>query len=208
MKFLSKFAESDILKQNLIYKKGSKKNINITNILIDEQYKFCAYTEKYFENLDSIELEHFNSTIKYKDEDNYYNYYAVIRSINILKKDEYFFKAANEKSSFFGSLFFHSKEELNKRIRYVKDEFIFEEVDISDVEAREFIDFLDLNNEKIRTDRINHIKVLKIILDKLSDNELKIEYFRNNRTQLKFITTIENEFNLDLSEFYTKQEQL
>jgi hypothetical protein len=65
MKFFSKSNQSEILKQGLIYKeKQSKNNSLIKEILIKEQFNFCAYTEKYFDELDSIEVEHFDFSKK------------------------------------------------------------------------------------------------------------------------------------------------
>ena len=54
--------------------------------MISEQKNFCAYTEKYLKPLDSPEVEHFNSKIKYQDD--YYNYYAVLRAANLYKQDD------------------------------------------------------------------------------------------------------------------------
>ena len=54
--------------------------------LLLEQSNFCAYTEKYITGLDSVEVEHFNASIKYNDD--YFNYYAVIRSANSGKRLE------------------------------------------------------------------------------------------------------------------------
>ena len=81
MKFLSKTKDSNILKRNLKYKKNDTQNNRILKeALLQEQKNFCAYTEKYIQQLDACEVEHFNSSLKYKDD--YYNYYAVLRRAN------------------------------------------------------------------------------------------------------------------------------
>ena len=67
MKFLVKSPGSQILKDGWTYKKGQPaNNKQLKELLLDEQYQFCAYTEKYIQNLDSSEVEHFNSSKKYK----------------------------------------------------------------------------------------------------------------------------------------------
>ena len=76
MKFLSKNADSKILKEGLVYRaKGS--NTVLRNLLIEEQKNYCAYTEKFLQPLEQVDVEHFNSAKKGTPEDNYYNYYAV-----------------------------------------------------------------------------------------------------------------------------------
>lgn len=85
MKFFGKNPDSEILRENLTYQENrSENNRRIKEILIQEQHNFCAYTEKYFEPMDSVEVEHFDSSIKYID--NYFNYYAVLRKPNLYKK--------------------------------------------------------------------------------------------------------------------------
>jgi hypothetical protein len=196
MKFFSKNSSSEILKQGLTYQKNrAENNAKLKDLLIQEQYHFCAYTEKYFDELDSVEVEHFDSSKKYNDD--YFNYYAVLRKPNLYKKDE-----AYKNSKFFETLFFQNQTVLMKRIHYIKDEFVFEATDDSDQEAKDFIDFLGLNNHDLYNCRKNHIKRLAFILPNLNDSQ-KINYFQNHRTELSFITMIEHEFDLELSEFYS-----
>lgn len=196
MKFFSKNNDSEILSRELIYKENrAVNNALIKEILIKEQFNFCAYTEKYIDELDSVEVEHFNSAKKYND--NYINYYAVLRKPNLWKKDESY---VNE--SFFETLFFQNKDELNKRIQYVKGEFIFEEVDLNDIEAKSFLDFLGINNRDLYVIRKNHLKRLEFILFNLN-LEQTIEYFNNHKSELSFISVIEKELDIDLSVFYS-----
>lgn len=109
MKFLTKKATSTILAENITYKKNvGENNKKLKNLLITEQFNFCAYTEKYLEPLDSVEVEHFNPSLKYHD--NYYNYYAVVRNANLYKQDEKYVGAAYFKSLFFKTWKVMSKE--------------------------------------------------------------------------------------------------
>lgn len=196
MKFLSKTSNSQILQKNLQYKENRATNNKFINeLLILEQKNFCAYTEKYFEGLDSSEVEHFDASKKYADD--YYNYYAVIRKANLYKKDEQYIGA-----SFFQTLFFHNAENFRQRIQYIKGG-TYEETDSNDQEAKDLIDFLDLNHPNLYDQRAKHIKRLKKSFHDASyDQEKCLEYFREYPETLSFITAIEVELGLDLSEFY------
>lgn len=195
MKFLSKYSESKILKKNLVYSKNASNNQLLLSLLKEEQLNFCAYTEKYFENLDSIDVEHFNSSLKGTEKDDYYNYYAVLHKANLYKKDEKYREA-----SFFESRFFQNRIEFNSRIKYVKGGF-YEEVDLDDEEATQFIDFLGLNDERLFRDRNAHVRRLKEIFNNAaySKNQV-ISHFLRNKEELKFITAIEVELEIDLEE--------
>ena len=118
MKFFGKRPDSKILADELVYRKGNaSNNSKIKEILIEEQFNFCAYTEKYFDNLDSIDVEHFNSNIKGSDD--YYNYYAVLHKPNLIfKQDEKY-----RYSKFFETRFYQDQHQLNKRITYIKNEY-------------------------------------------------------------------------------------
>jgi len=157
---------------------------------VKEQHNFCAYTEKYLSQLDSVEIEHFNSAIKYSDD--YYNYYAVIRKANLYKKDEQY-----KDASFFSSLFF--QREFDKRIRYVPEDFVYEEIDQKDVEARDFIDFVGLKHPDLTAERKKHVARLQSIFDAIPDKEA---YFRTHPNEMSFLSAIEAHFEIDLSNCY------
>jgi len=195
MKFLVKDKNSVILKDNLVYKKGqSKNNRKLKDELLKEQLNFCAYTEKYIQELDASEVEHFNSSIKYND--NYYNYYIVIRRANQYKieKDKKY-----KSASFFESLFFQDIDEFNKRIKF--EDGYYSEVNENDVEAIGLIDFLGFNNDILYSDRKRHIKRLKRNFKDADYNKNEIKgYFKEHIQELSFITAIEYEFEIDLSD--------
>ncbi len=199
MKFFAKKPDSKILQDGLVYKKNNAtNNSKLKELLINEQYNSCAYTEKYFDPLDSIDVEHFDSSIKGKDD--YYNYYAVLHKPNLIfKKDEKY-----KNSTFFESKFFQNELQLTKRIKYIKGEFIFEEVDINDTEARDFIDFLGINNPDLVFVRRNHCNRLKDIFDSIegSTNQDKLIFFAKHKTEMNFVTALEVELEIDLSSIY------
>ncbi|PDS27163.1 hypothetical protein [Flavobacterium branchiophilum] len=196
MKFFSKNHLSEIVCKGLVYKKSNpKNNAIIRTILIQEQHNFCAYTEKYFKDLDSVVVEHFDSSKKYQDD--YYNYYAVLSKPNLYKKDE---KYRNNR--FFETKFYQNSEELNNRIQYIKGEFIFETKDENDQEAIDFIAFLGLNHPSLYNQRKKHWERIAAIFENF-DATFYLTYFKKHPEELSFITVIENEMNLNLDSFHT-----
>jgi hypothetical protein len=191
MKFLGKNKDSKILNQSLVYKENKpKNNKKLLELLIHEQKNFCAYTEKYLEELDATEVEHFNSDIKYKD--NYFNYYAVTRKANLYKKDEKY-----KDSTFFKTLFFQNNKELKSRIKFIDN--IYFEINENDTEAKELIDFLGFNNPILSKQRKRHVERLRECFKKgnYSKEEI-INHFLNHNQELSFITAIEAELDLKL----------
>jgi hypothetical protein len=198
MKFLSKNINSPILTKGLIYlNNNGSNNKKLCDSLLAEQKHFCAYTEKYIINIDSIEVEHFNSSKKYTDD--YFNYYAVIRKANqykISKDNQY------KGNKFFTTLFFQDPIEFNARIQFIKNQY--EVIDETDIEAKEFIDFLGLNNEYLYNERRKHVNRLKDIFHDAGYSEAQqLNYFRSHPSELNFVTAIESELGLNLTEFYS-----
>ena len=188
MKFLTKNPNSDIHTEGLTYLRNAN-NTALRNRLLSEQKNFCAYTEKYVQDLDSVEVEHFNASLKYND--NYFNYYAVLRRPNLYKKDEAF-----RNHPFFNTLFFQDEAQFQNRIQY-KDG-IYYETDENDTEARDFIEFLGFNHPSLTNQRLKHLNRLKSIFQYFDDAERRV-YLTTHKEELSFITALEAEFNLDFS---------
>lgn len=163
--------------------------------LVKEQKQFCAYTEKYIQELDSSEVEHFNPVLKYDDDD--YNYYAVIREANLMKKDEIY-----KNAPFLKSLFFQDQQQLNKRI--VFSDNIYIETDEKDHEARDFIDYLCFNHPSLYEQRKRHVKRLKRnFTDAGNSKKQRIKYFNDHKEDLSFITAIEKKIDINLYDIIT-----
>ncbi len=196
MKFLPKTPESSILKENLSYQANrAENNKKLLHKLLEEQQNFCAYSEKYIEDLDSVEVEHFDASKKYADD--YYNYYAVLRKLNAQKLDEAF-----RGNTFFQTLFFQNETELYKRIRYVKEDGVFENIDRTDKEAEDLIDFLGMNDDKVYRQRKKYLHRLHDIKNDAKYDDLQFqEYLRKHPKELSFITALEHEFNFKLQDF-------
>lgn len=193
MKFLTKNPESAILKEGLTYKTGqAEKNRILGERLLAEQKNFCAYTERYRRKTDTIEVEHFNASLKDLGDD-YFNYYAVIRWANSGKPDKDYVG-----SSFFTNPFFQDAKQWRQRVRYVDHEY--EPINPADTEVREFIEFLRLNHSDLYFDRTTDAnRVSKIFEDAGYSKEEKLNHFRIYPYDLSFITALEAELGMDLS---------
>jgi hypothetical protein len=196
MKFLSKDPNSTILADGLTYQENSAaNNKNLLVRLLAAQYNFCAYSEKYIDNLDAVEVEHFDASKKYADD--YFNYYAVLRVMNMQKRD-----VAFRGNLFFTTLFFHDKAVLYQRIRYVKEDFSFEAINSEDQEAHDLIEFLGMNNDKVYRQRKNHINRLQSLKSDAKYGDVKFcDYLKKHPQELSFITALEHEFGVLLPDF-------
>ncbi len=200
MKFLPKDPQSSILKDGLIYKEGqTEKNRTLRERLVNEQKQFCAYTEQRI-TVDSSDVEHFDASKKGNDD--YYNYYASTHQANKAKniKD----RQKNSRftnASFFKSLFFQSKTELETRIKYADGRY--SPIDPDDSEARDLIEYLSFNDEWLLRTRRRYIAMLRgIFRNAQYDINQQKEFLLDHVEPLQFITAIEHEFGLDLSEAY------
>lgn len=197
MKFLSKSKASVILAEGFVYKENSSKNNErLKKMLVAEQKGYCAYTEKYLQPMDSVEVEHLDATKKYADD--YYNYYAVIRNANLYKQDKKYRGA-----SFLESLFFHDAVAVSERIGFSKN--VFYELDENDAEARDFIDFLNLNHPALSGQRATHLALLQSTFnDGRYNEESIINYFKKHPEQLSFVTALEAGLGIQLFELLIK----
>lgn len=184
MKFLNKRSDSKILAENLVYKKGD--NSRLREELLSEQHRFCAYTERKLSRTDNVHIEHFDPSLKYTSEDDYYNYYAVIPWGNFQKKSK----------SYRGNRFFQSVNEIKQRIKYEDGEF--KAIQENDNDADSLIDYLGFNELDLFEDRNNHVERLKGIFE--NNTEELLAHLQNHPADLSFPTAIEAEFGIDLTE--------
>jgi len=194
MKFLKKRPDSPILAEDLRYRLGGD-NTRLRQLLLEEQHGFCAYTEKLDEDPLTYDVEHFDPAKKHTGDD-YYNYYAVLHTANQRKRKK---EGQYRGASFFASRFFQDEQQLAVRVRYVAGEHIYEEAE-GDQEAADLIDYLGLNDEPLCRHRRNHARKLRnIFADAGFDEEQKLRFLRENRSELSYPTALEAELGLDLS---------
>lgn len=187
MKFLKKNNDSEVLEEGLNYRNPSQR-IRIREVLLIEQSGFCAYSERYALNTDSIHIDHFDPRFKNTEDDNYNNWYAVFGWMNEHKP---------KNIEPFLPILSPSSIELNDRIEYVEGEF--KETNTTDIEAKNLIKFLGLNRYELYNDRQNHISRIKSIRDMCENDEEFLEVISNNLTYLSFLTALEIELEMNLT---------
>ncbi|MEO8886286.1 MAG: hypothetical protein ABI367_09505 [Mucilaginibacter sp.] len=187
MRYLKKVNDSQIVADNLSYANVSDR-IDIRNQLINEQQGFCAYSERFIKQTDSVDIEHFDPRKKNTPGDYYYNWYATLHWLNSHKPYKI--------DPFLPVLIPHSLD-LTTRIKF--ENGLFETINRPDVEAQNLIDFLGVNKYELYTDRVKHlnrINALKVLCG--DDEELFIKKMIEDQDNLSFATAIEYKFNLDV----------
>jgi len=184
MKYLLKQDDSDILNQELSYAKQADRT-EIRRILKIEQFGFCAYSERFIKETDSV--EHFDPRLKNTDHDNYHNWFAVLSRINHCKpkKIEPFLPIAEPNS-----------EILRSQLKY--EEGIYQPENESNNSVQNLINFLGLNGIELFTDRQNHISRIRALQSLCVTEEEFYEQLIQFRENLSFATALEEEFNLEL----------
>ena len=185
MRYLTKKNDSTILAEELSYDTQSQR-LRIKALLLNEQLGFCAYSERYIQNTDAVDIEHFDGRIKATSDDSYFNWYAVLRWMNSHKP-----KKLDER---FLPLPAPSASNLQERIRYEGGIFVCNK---DDIEAGNLIKYLGFNNPKLVADREKH--VARIIYLKTQMEEGFEDYLATHKEELSFITALEVELGLNLS---------
>lgn len=175
----------------LVYKIAGD-NSKIRNILFEEQKRICAYTETYFDRTSRKEIEHFNPSLKGTDKDNYYNYFLVKGQWN------------NEKGTTvrwqkFQPLLHPTHEEFEERVKYYNGTFVWNE---GDIEAKNLIKYLKLDDEDLAELRIGYIKRQRKIINDYYNGDAKTYFsklLKRHPEEVYFIRAIQEEFNIQLN---------
>lgn len=195
MKFFAKRADSRWVAAK--YKEKGHNEALLAGLLA-EQSGFCAYTERKVDDDHTCAVEHFDPSLKGTDRDGYLNYYAVLQKANQRKRRT---EREHETAAFFRSRFFQQPCGFDARIAYVPGEFVYEELVDDDDEAAAFIDYLGLSSEGRARVRRRHVERLKAIFkDAGYTASERLNFFRRYPSELDYITTLEAELDLDLSE--------
>lgn len=193
MKFLKKtnnYIKTQIENNNLEYKKSGN-NSKLKKLLLREQKNFCAYTEWYFEDTSSSEIEHFDNRKKGTNEDNYYNWYIVKRWSNAHKPDiRKYLPIMNP-----------NNKAVSSKIKYSDNQFIIKDTNSSDyVKLNNLLKFIGCNKIEVATDRKNHIDKLKTIMKLYGTKEEMKNYLKRHKQDLSFITAIQHELDINLED--------
>lgn len=184
MKRIIKNPDSEIIKQKITYKKSE--NTDLRSILLIEQKNFCAYTEEYIGYNDAVDIEHFNPNLKHTDKDSYQNWFMVKHKPNNLKR-----------TNWIEPILHPTAEDFETRLIYFDGYFIHQPADI---ETKNLIDLLNLNDEifvknrkkfiERRKDRINELNI--------SANDYFQEKINSEVDSIKYLRAIQEEFNINI----------
>ena len=187
MRRVIKLAESNITKQQLVYKDG--KNGKLRNLLADEQHNICAYTETYLAASDDAHIEHFNPTLKGKTSDNYENWFLVKSLWNTRKSTKW----ADHQP-----VLHPTAEDFEQRIIYIDGDYAA--ADPNDTAARNLIQLLDLDNARLANQRKRYIELKR---REIQDAQKTAQQFMNDLLILYpegvyFIRAVEEEFKVEV----------
>jgi uncharacterized protein (TIGR02646 family) len=165
-------------------------NSNLREILFNEQKGFCAYTETYLGRTDQKDIDHFNPTQDYNERNNYLNLFLCKSQWN---------KEKLNKWKDFQPVLSPVNDDFEKRISYNKDLKLFEPTDENDVEAKNLVKLLKLDDYDLSVERKKYIE---LCYELIKHYETPIIYFQKitqkNHTELKFIRSLEIEFGIDI----------
>ncbi|MCA9142699.1 MAG: hypothetical protein KDB05_07925 [Planctomycetales bacterium] len=150
-----------------------------------EQRGFCAYSERFIQETDSCDVEHFDPRIKHRAEDGYWNWYAVLHWMNNHKprKIEPHLPLLTPYSS-----------ELKSRIRYDSGQYVV--VDDKDREAKNLISYLGWNRPELADDRARHVSRVRELRGFFSNDTEFLAYLHDDPMSKSFATAVEAELGI------------
>lgn len=152
--------------------------------LMRVQQNFCAYSEKHLQNLDSVDIEHFDPRIKGTAEDGFRNWYAALGKINGRRRrrvlpEELFPDPGTA--------------DIQARIKYEDGQF--QAVDPLDEEIESLIRFIRANDELTLSHRAAHVSRIADIRKWKTQAELH-EYLLKHPAELSFPSALESELGI------------
>lgn len=180
VRYLKKTEDSQILAEGLTYRKSGG-NVALRNRLLEEQGGYCAYSERYIDPIDACAVEHFDPRKKFTEDDNYWNWYAVLTWINERKP---------KKIEPYLPILSPSDPTLSARIRF-RDE-LFEAVNEDEEEAKHLIAFLLWNHPEVVESRTKHIQRMRDLQKLLGFTRAElITWLAKEPTRQSYITALE-----------------
>lgn len=186
MKRIIKDKNSKILLDKLSYPKDK---VKIREILEQEQHFLCAYWEDRIVASISIGVEHFNPLLKETDQDGYENWFAVCHRANLLKGT----KNADSRWLKYQPKLKLTAIDLEEKILYDIESGDYFGVD---EDAQKMVDYLNLNDIKLRNDRINYVEWLRDLINVLGSIEKLAEKLAKFPKEIRFRRVLEIEFNI------------
>lgn len=189
MRKVIKNPNSKIITNQLKYKSGNSTTKLISEILLNEQKSFCAYTDEHISRTDARDIEHFNPTLKNTPQDNYYNWFLVKHQWN------------NEKSykwDKYQPILLPTADDLEERIIYIDGDYFSKSE--SDIEAKNLVSLLKLDDIELAKKRKKYIaRKRKEIKD---FGQGAFAFFSilidDDRCQVSYLRAIKEEFGIDI----------
>lgn len=199
MRQITKTEQSEIVTRNLRYPTHQKE---IRQILFDEQFEFCAYTEERISPAFSIDIEHFNPYLKNTPKDSYYNWFLTSSSWNKRKGT----KNAKPRWDEYKTVIPPSDSSINSRLTYDEESGSIISTDPNDAEAERTIKYLHLDDQDLSNDRLKYISSLQALIDDLDGDIEKFKTFLSkNKILVKYSKAILTTFKFDPFEIIKNQ---
>lgn len=190
MKRVDKKKDSKIITNNLNYIVGnSTNNKKIAEVLYEEQKGFCAYTEKHIGRTDAKDIEHFNPKLKGEKGDSYSNWFLVKHQWN---------KEKSSKWDKHQPIIHPTNTHFEERILYVDGDYC--EADLEDIEAKNLIKLLQLDDILLADERKKYIKRKKTEMQTfgLSPEDFFQTLIEDDISQIAFLRAIDQEFKITI----------
>lgn len=183
MNYLKKSQDSKIIRQRWSYPKDAR---SIRAELVREQHGFCAYSERYIQNTDARDVEHFDPRLKGSAQDSYWNWYAVLHWMNQRKP---------RKIEDFEPVLDPYSTDLEQRIKYENGQFLA--IDAEDKDTDNLIRYLGWNSPELAKDRRNHMKRIQFVQQMFGNDPIGFcNYLASNPVNLSFFSALKVEFDL------------
>ena len=192
MKRITKKEASEIIKQNLNYLVGnSVNNKKISVLLYKEQKGFCAYTEEFISITDARDIEHFNPTLKGTDRDFYLNWFLVKHQWN---------KKKASKWEDYQPILHPTDATFEDRILYLDGDYVL--ADSEDIDAKNLIDLLQLDNAALADKRKRYIERRKedIQIYNVKPHAFFEMLIKYEIEQISYLRALDEEFNINIWE--------
>ena len=192
MRRIDKPAISEVISDKLMYKvKG--KNTRLSQILCNEQYNICAYTETYLGRSDKKDIDHFNPTLKGQVKDNYKNWFLVKAQWNSEKSTKW---------TNYQPVLHPTDSNFEQRVVYVEGDYYPALIDNTiDEEALNLIKLLKLDDEQLADTRNRYIKRIKDTISCSGKASQKFidDLLITDRDGIYFIRALEEELNVKVN---------
>ncbi|HOJ90326.1 MAG TPA: HNH endonuclease domain-containing protein [Saprospiraceae bacterium] len=188
MRRIEKATNSKIVEQNLLYKENGD-NRKLAELLRVEQLNLCAYTEVYLGRALKAEIDHFNPLPEFKERNEYNNLFLCNAVWN------------NEKSNKWNKyqpILHPTSSELEQRIAYFNGNYYAK--DENDIESKNLIKLIKLDDFKLANDRKKYIQRIKIHSESSNKSiqEFLVWSIKEQIETVYFLRAIQEEFGVDV----------